>query len=196
MAQEYPGFLTDTIRAYVRGDKQISSSSNPSRDKKRFRERISGAKRDWALIQTSDQDWVHDQLLQSNRNLHDPRGLQAPMTEEAVTQNRQAAKAQADSVGLDADSLEGLFADMDGEIDQLKAEMDGGDGLSNDEMEANVQAMFQELFASCFVHTIDTMMDGWAGSVDKQEVVRGFIEGAWPDQQSVLDSAEKQLSED
>lgn len=196
MAQEYPGFLTDKIRAYVRGDKDISEDSNPSREKGRFRERLNGAKRDWALIQTSEQEWVRDQLLKSNRNIHDPRGLQAPMTNEAVEQNRQAAKAQADSVGLDGDGIEGVFDEMEGKLEKVKEEFDDGDSLTDDEMKTAVQEVYQDLFAATFIETVDSMLDGWAGNVDKEEVVEGFIRGAWPEQERVLESAKKQLSDD
>lgn len=189
MAQEYPGFLTDRFREYLRGEQDITDSPNPSRERGEFRERFAGAKRDMALIQTSQEEWVKKELLKAERNVHDPRGLNAPMTDKAIDRNYNAAKAQSESVGVESGGVEDV-------LDKMQQKIEDVDSDFEDQMQQEIQQIYEELFAAAFVETVAGMLEGAAGNSEKQEIVEGLIEGAWPKKEEVLQTAREQFSND
>lgn len=179
MAQSNPGFLAPRHRKYLSGEYDFSEHSNPSQFRREIRNRVAGARRDWALL--NSEILSKEDLLEANINIHDPRGISAPMTDTAIEENKKSVKAQADSVGLEGhDNLEKVLEEM----------MDDIEGHNEDEMRESVE----EWLVSGVVETMKGMMEGMGGDSDVEEVVTGFIEGAWPDNERALEIAEKQLS--
>lgn len=194
MAQDYPGFLTEFQRAYVRGEKNLDDHSNPSVVKRRLRNRISGAEKDEALLEESDEEWVSDVLHRAPRNVHDPRGDDAPMTDEAVESYQGAAKAKAESVGVQSDSIELILETLEADIEEVQQKLEATeDGFRDEVVRELVQDTYTELFAKVFVMSCDGMVEGWADDVDTKEVVEVMIESIWPTKEQVLESAKEQL---
>lgn len=197
MSWDYPGFLAPRHRKYLAEEDgyDFSEHSNPSQFRKEIRQRWNGANQDKELLGASDIISRED-LMQAPRNIHDPRGTQAPMTEQRMGEAQTATKAQAQSVGLETDSLEAIFGEMRQEMMEAQDEIKEADGVSREEMSKNVREIYRRLFAHAFVATIDGMLEGAAGSVDKKAVVEGLIKGAWPERDQVLETALQELSDD
>lgn len=105
MGDKY-GFLTPTQRDYLRGEKDLDDYSNPSQFKKRIRQRIQQAQRDWELLNESEV-MDEEELQRALRNINHGKGFDKTMVPDEIQEATKAAgKAQAHAtVGKELDPL-------------------------------------------------------------------------------------------
>lgn len=146
MAQDYRGFLTETQRDYLRGDRDIGEHSNPSMLKRRIRERMAGAQRDWELLARTEFEFDNP-LRDKSNHLADPAGI--PDARLSTGYGAMQAQAEAYEAGesteitdnqlreaaagdMDLDSIPETFAEK--YVEQLE-----GAGMSDEQKEALIE---------------------------------------------------------
>lgn len=178
MAQEYPGFLTESQRKYLRGERDITEHSNPSVVRARIRERVSGSLRDLQLVKNAE--WMNGENLAktiygNNISQVGRHGI----SDEQVKQGQDVAEGVAQLYGSE------FVENLTEQLEELEVEADGIE--TADDMEGFVQ----ELFIS---NSIAVMIDALRSyGLNEKTVIRDFISNVWPDRDKALDITETVL---
>lgn len=180
MAQEYPGFLTESQRKYLRGDKDISEHSNPSVVRGRIRHRLSGMLEDLKLVQES-KFMNGDNLAKTTFGTENYQqlGRQGLETDQVET-GMASAKGISQLYGGE------FIQNLTDTLEELEVD---GDLNNEDDLTEAVQELYVENVIGVMVDSMD------AYGVDEEPVIRDFIRNVWPEKDKALEIMESVLDD-
>lgn len=190
MVQDYPGFLTESQRDYLRGEKDLDDHSNPSQFRRRVRNRINGMQKDLMLLNWSPH-FDEDDLAKTVRDpgSYQQLGRGVEMSDEQIEQSIEIAEAMSKIYGANAVvELSNLLRQMtEGDQKDIEEELDDMDG---DDMETAIREMYVREIAS---QTAEVLRN--SGVSNPEDVVIDFFESLWPDRSRAIRIAKSEVSE-
>lgn len=174
MGQDYPGFLTATHREYLsatESERREMRKKNPNISR-RIRERMNGAKKDWALIYQSEASVVGDVDL-TREHVGERLQLQ---TDSSISSGIESAQAQKRAYMGDG------LVELDGKtVDECLDELEGE------------QSEVHRVVAESIVESLIDF-ENEADVFSKEEMER-FVDLIYPEKEEALEIVAEKLSD-
>jgi hypothetical protein len=172
MAQDYPGFLRENQREYLKAseaERKEMRKDNPNIPR-RIRKRLNGAEKDWGLVYASDAD-VANVDLTKERVMNN----QYTRTKDKIERGIENAKAQKQAyIGDDLFDLDGKSVDEC--LDQLEGK----------------QSEMRQFMGEAIIESIIDF--GGEADAFTDEQLRRFVEIIYPEKDETLEIVEERLS--
>lgn len=172
------GFLTESQREYLTGEKDLDDHSNPWQFKSRIRKRVNGSFEDLALLRESPywSDEDHEKIARDP--LQPNTGVLASMDTDTKERHIDGVRSQAKIYG---DSVQG-FVEAIENMDEID-----GSWQDSDDMERELK----NVFARQVVHVVDDVLN--LVGVSDRDTKMEIFEDAWPDREQVVKVANEEL---